>query len=178
MTDTKTAEWRNVAGSQTTYALTGKKEVTFERTYDATPSQVFAAFTDPVRVASWWASSGATLEAKAMEARTGGTWHFIETDTKGKKSHFHGEYQEVNAPTRLTMTMCYGKGAASKLFAIEETYEFIAVGHQTMLRLTSKYPMGMAMKGMLSVGMDEPGKFTDGSRHQWRLDRLAKVVSP
>lgn len=176
MTKPSTANQQTIPGCKTTYSLTGKKEITFEHTYEATPAQVFAAFTDPTLVDSWWPSAGASLEVKSMEPQTGGKWQFIETDAKGKKSHFHGEYKEVDAPNKLTMTLCYGKGAASKLFAIEETYEFLPNGKQTLLRLTSKYSMGMAMKGMLSVGMNEPGKFTDGSRHQWRLDRLAKVV--
>lgn len=173
---TEIHEMQSVEGCKTKYRISGKKEVTFERTYDAAPATVFAAFTDKARVDSWWGSSGSKLEIHEMDVKPGGKWMFIETDARGKKSTFHGEYKEIEEPNRIVMTLCYGKGAASKLFAIEETYEFQAIGKQTLLRLTSRYRMGFAMKGMLSVGMEEPGKFTDGTRHQWRLDRLEKIV--
>jgi uncharacterized protein YndB with AHSA1/START domain len=166
-----------IPGSQTVYRLHGKKEVVFERRYTAPPEEVFAAFADPHRVQEWWGSSGATLEVIEMDVRPGGNWRFVETDAKGRKSTFHGEYREVEPPRRIVSTLCYGASAASRLFAIRETYEFLpAEGGGTLLRLTSSYPMRPALKGMLGVGMDAPGAYTEGSRHQWRLDRLETVV--
>lgn len=143
---------------------------------EAPPEQVFAAFCDPQRVALWWGSPSATLDVQEYDVRTGGTWRVVETDSKGRKTTFHGNYRDVNSPTRIVSTLCYGAGVASKLFAVQETYEFISHGKGTILRLTSRYPMGAALKGMLSVGMDDAGGYHDGSRHQWRLDRLAKVL--
>lgn len=166
-----------IAGSETTYALRGKREIVFERTYDAPPERVFALFCDPKLVPQWWGSAGARLVVEEMDVRPGGRWRFVETDAKGKTSTFHGEYAEVTPPTRVVSTLRYGAGFASALFpAIQETYEFIRVGDKTLLRLTSSYPMGAALKGMMSVGMDAPGGRTEGSRHQWRLDRLAALV--
>jgi uncharacterized protein YndB with AHSA1/START domain len=108
--------------------------------------------------------------------RTGGKWRFIETDAKGKRSVFHGEYKEVAPPSRIVSTFRYGGGIMGALMSFQETYEFIAQGEKTLLRLSSVYPMGAALNGMLNVGMDAPGKYTEGSRHQWRLDRLAALV--
>lgn len=165
-----------IAGSQTRYEVRGKKEIVFERTYDAPPERVFATFIDPKLVAQWWGSVGAKLVVEAMDVRAGGKWRFIETDAKGKKSVFHGEYKAVEPPTRIASTFRYGGGITGALMSFQETYEFLPVGDKTLLRLTSSYPMGFALKGMLSVGMDSPGKYTEGSRHQWRLDRLAALV--
>jgi len=163
--------------AQTTYEIRGKREIVFERAYDAPPERVFAALTDPNLVARWWGSAGATLVVEAMDPRPGGTWRFVETDAKGKRSTFHGEYLEIEPPARIVSTLRYGAGLASKLFpTIHETYELLPHGRGTLLRVTSKYPMGAALKGMLSVGMDDPGGRMDGSRHQWRLDRLAALV--
>ncbi len=162
-----------IAGSQTTYQLTGKKEIVFERTYDAPPERVFAAFCDPKLVPQWWGSVGATLVVETMDVRPGGKWRFIETDTKGKKNVFHGEYREVVPPSRIVSSFRYGGGIMGALMSFQEAYEFVPLGAKTLLRLTSVYPMGAALNGMLRVGMDTPGKYTEGSRHQWRLDRLA-----
>ena len=166
-----------VPNSQTTYRLEGKREVVFERRYDATPEEVFAAFSDADRVDAWWGSQGAKLDVVEMDVRPGGKWRFEETDAKGKKSTFHGEYREVEVGRKIVSTLCCGASAASKLFAIRETYEFLPHEGGTLLRLTSSYPMRPALKGMLSVGMQEPGDFIEGSRHQWRLDRLAARVA-
>lgn len=99
-----------IAGSQTTYQLTGKKEIVFERTYDAPPERVFAAFCDPKLVPQWWGSVGAKLVVETMDVRPGGKWRFTETDAKGKKSVFHGEYKDVVPPTRIVSTFRYGGG--------------------------------------------------------------------
>lgn len=166
-----------MATAPTTYQIRGTREIVFERAYDAPPERVFAAFTDPSLVARWWGSAGAKLVVEAMDVRAGGKWRFVETDAKGRTSTFHGEYLDVTPPARIVATLRYGAGLASKLFpAIEETYEFLPHGAGTLLRLTSSYPMGAALKGMLNVGMDDPGGRTEGSRHQWRLDRLAALV--
>lgn len=165
-----------IAGSQTTYQLNGKKELVFERTYDAPPERVFTAFCDPKLVPQWWGSVGAKLVVETMDVRAGGKWRFIETDAKGKKSTFHGEYREVVPPTRIASTFRYGAGIMGALMSFQEVYEFVPVGGKTLLRLTSTYPMGAALKGMMNVGMESPGKYTEGSRHQWRLDRLAAFV--
>ena len=166
----------HVPGSSTTYRLHGKRDVVFERSYPAPPAQVFSTFCDAELVGKWWGSQGAKLEVIEMDVRTGGGWRFVETDAKGKKSTFHGEYREVEPGRRIVSTLCYGASAASKLFAVRETYEFLPSEGGTLLRLTSSYPMRPALKGMLSVGMETPGDFTEGSRHQWRLDRLAEEV--
>lgn len=163
--------------AQTTYQIRGKREIVFERVYDAPPERVFAAFCDPKLVARWWGSAGAKLVVETMDVRPGGAWRFVETDAKGKRSTFSGNYVEVKPPSRIVSTLRYGAGLASKLFpVIQETYEFAPHGAGTLLRLTSTYPMGAALQGMISVGMDEPGGRTDGSRHQWRLDRLGALV--
>lgn len=166
-----------IPGSQTSYTLADKKQIVFERTYDAAPSEVFAAFCDPKLVPRWWGSVGSTLVVEEMDVRPGGKWRFVETDAKGKKSTFSGVYDVVDAPRRIEATFRYGAGVVAAIMPIvHETYEFIPHEGKTRLRLTSVYPMGAALKGMLSVGMDAPGKNIEGSRHQWRLDRLATLV--
>lgn len=169
-------ETQQVPGCKTTYRLTGKKQIVFERTYAASAERVFAAFADAERVAEWWGSPGATLDVQTWDVRTGGSWQIIETMPNGKKATLGGDFASVEEPTRIESTLVYGTGAMARKFGVQELYEFIEKDGKTLLRLTSTYPMGMALKGMLSVGMDQPGKNLDGSRHQWRLDRLEEQL--
>ena len=48
-----------------------------ERFFSASPEQVFAAFADPVRLASWWGPDGFTNTFEQFEFKPGGRWVFI-----------------------------------------------------------------------------------------------------
>jgi uncharacterized protein YndB with AHSA1/START domain len=173
----KPNQTHHVPGCETTYEITGRKEIVFERTYDAPAARVFRAFSDAKRVGDWWGSPGATLQVDAWDVRTGGSWRITETMPDGKKATFSGAFNLVEVPTRIETQLMYGTGMMARKFAIKETYEFIESNGKTLLRLIAHYPMGMALKGMLATGMDQPGKYTDGSRHQWRLDRLGGLLA-
>jgi uncharacterized protein YndB with AHSA1/START domain len=43
----------------------------------ASPEQVFAAFSDPERLAIWWGPSGFTNTFNACEFKAGGRWSFV-----------------------------------------------------------------------------------------------------
>lgn len=162
-----------VTGTRTSYRQTGEREIVFERVYDAPRDAVFTAFCDPRRIPDWWGASDAKTKVESMDVRTGGAWRFTQKDRQGNAHTFSGVYREVDAPKRIVSTLEYGMPGAP---LIEETYEFVAQGSKTLLRVTSRYPSGAALGGMLSVGMDAPGPWTEGSRHQWRLERLAALV--
>jgi uncharacterized protein YndB with AHSA1/START domain len=60
---------------------------TFEtrRQLAATPEQVFAAFTDPGRLARWWGPAGFSNHFDTFEFRTGGAWKFTMIGPDGKQ---------------------------------------------------------------------------------------------
>lgn len=169
----KTGPATIVTGTQTSYQRTAEGEIVFERLYDAPRDAVFKVFWDPKRIPDWWGQPDVTTKVEVMEVRKGGAWRFTQKDAKGTMHAFSGVYREVDAPKRVVLSLEYGVPGAP---VIEETYEFSEQGPKTLLRVTSKYPSGSALGGMLSVGMDAPGPWIEGSRHQWRLERLAALV--
>lgn len=52
---------------------------TFDHALDlaASPAQVYAAISDPVRLARWWGPAGFTNTFEVCEFREGGRWHFV-----------------------------------------------------------------------------------------------------
>lgn len=54
------------------------------RLLDASPSEVFAAMSDPLRVAGWWGPAGFTSTIHLFEFRTGGKWLLTMHGPDGK----------------------------------------------------------------------------------------------
>jgi uncharacterized protein YndB with AHSA1/START domain len=75
-----------------------------EREFDAEIDDVFAAWTDPGVMASWFfvePGSSATVDA---DARVGGAFRIVITTPGGSELVTHGIYREVAPPERLQFT--------------------------------------------------------------------------
>jgi uncharacterized protein YndB with AHSA1/START domain len=48
-----------------------------ERTIDASPVEIYAAFADGARLARWWGPAGFTNTFEIFEFRPGGSWKFV-----------------------------------------------------------------------------------------------------
>jgi uncharacterized protein YndB with AHSA1/START domain len=109
-------------------------EVLFlERTLDAAPEQVFAAWTDPGLLKQWWGPPGSTVKVVEIDFRVGGRYRLgIE---QGQATYFvGGVYHAIEPPHKLVFTwrwenvdMDVGKSLV--------TIEFHANGRKTDLRL-------------------------------------------
>jgi len=73
--------------------------IRFVRDLDASPRQVFDAWTRPEHISCWWDATGARLESCEMDVRPGGSFTFVSS---GKPDHvFSGTYRMVEPPHRL-----------------------------------------------------------------------------
>ena len=54
------------------------------RLIPASPAQVYAAFSDPERLARWWGPAGFSNTFRACELRSGGRWSFVMHGPDGK----------------------------------------------------------------------------------------------
>lgn len=62
---------------------------------EATPAQVFAAMSDPIRVARWWGPNGFSNTVEQFEFQPGGTWRLTMHSPDGK------DYANESRFTRL-----------------------------------------------------------------------------
>jgi uncharacterized protein YndB with AHSA1/START domain len=67
----------------------------------ATPSQVYAALSDPARVARWWGPAGFTNTIHTFDFRPGGAWLLTMHGPDGK------DYPNESRFTRLEPDRCF-----------------------------------------------------------------------
>lgn len=73
------------------------------RKIPAIPPEVFAAFSDPARLARWWGPAGFTSAFTACEFKPGGQWSFIMHGPDGTNYRNECVFEEIEAPGRLVI---------------------------------------------------------------------------
>jgi len=74
--------------------------IRFVRDLDASPAQVFEAWTKPEHIACWWDATGARLTSCEIDLRPGGSFTFVSSTHPDHV--FSGVYEEIAPPHRLT----------------------------------------------------------------------------
>jgi uncharacterized protein YndB with AHSA1/START domain len=72
---------------------------TLDRTYAAPPERVYAFFTDPALMATWFCPNPALPFDAQLDVRPGGEWRVVMGDWA-----VGGSYVEVEPPSRLVFT--------------------------------------------------------------------------
>jgi uncharacterized protein YndB with AHSA1/START domain len=75
-----------------------------ERVMPAPRPVVFAALTEPDELARWWGPSGFTIPSADFSARLGDRYRIEMQPPDGDAFHLHGEFREVESPSRLAYT--------------------------------------------------------------------------
>jgi len=83
-----------------------------ERTFAATPEEVFDAWTNPVVLERWWAAAPTWRSPGCdVDLRVGGRYTLRMLGEDGELHVVAGEYREVSRPSRLVFTWCWqGEG--------------------------------------------------------------------
>jgi uncharacterized protein YndB with AHSA1/START domain len=109
--------------------------VTFRTSRDipASPERVFAAFSDPVRLARWWGPAGFTNTFNLCELKSGGRWSYVMHGPNGANFTNESVFVEVEPPRkvvvqheskpryRLTITLAPAAGGTTVSWA--QTFE-------------------------------------------------------
>ena len=80
-------------------------DVLITRIFDAPRELVFRAWTDPERLAQWYAPHGCTIAFRHLDVREGGAFHSVIHTPDGKDCWCRGVYSELVAPERIVYTM-------------------------------------------------------------------------
>jgi uncharacterized protein YndB with AHSA1/START domain len=73
------------------------------REIPATPEQVFAAISDPERLARWWGPAGFTNTFNVCEFKQGGRWSFIMHGPNGANYPNENVFAEIESPKRVVV---------------------------------------------------------------------------
>jgi uncharacterized protein YndB with AHSA1/START domain len=75
------------------------------RDFNAAPAQLLRAHTDPDLFVQWVGPNGMTTKVEQWDARTGGSWRFIQR-REGAEFGFRGCFHEIR-PDRIVQTFTY-----------------------------------------------------------------------
>src|SRR4051812_13099739 len=81
-----------------------RSELTITRLLDAPRALVFAAWTEPARLAEWFGPRGFSIPSFEMDLRAGGAYRFCMRSPAGVDHWVRGVYREVVPPERLSFT--------------------------------------------------------------------------
>ena len=143
----------------------GDRELVVTRTFDAPPSIVYKAWSQPELFRRWWmpkSLSGVSLVACDMDVRTGGKYR-LEFGTGGSDTMaFHGKYLEVVPNKRIVWTNDEGEEGAITTVTFEDR------NGRTLLKFHEAYPSSEALEEALqgsAAGLPE------------QLEQLAELLS-
>jgi len=153
------------AQKRTSVERKGDRELVITRIFDAPPSTVYRAWSEPELFQRWWVPksvSGVSLVSCEMDVRTGGKYR-LEFSTGGSDTMaFHGKYIEVVPDERIVWTNDEGEEGAITTVTFEDR------GGKTLLSFHEVYPSEEALEEALqgsAAGLPE------------QLDQLGELLS-
>ena len=157
---------RNRHGSATV-TLPSDTEVLITRSFDAPAALVYKAYTTPDLVRRWWGFESSEWLVCEVDLRVGGQWRFVTRDDDMEVG-FHGEYKEIDAPTRLVATEVYEGIPESDDSGALDTVTFDEIDGVTTLSILVQFAKQEYRDAMLESGME--------SGMQISYDRLEDVL--
>jgi uncharacterized protein YndB with AHSA1/START domain len=74
-----------------------------QRTVPYMPDEVYAAFSDPSRLAKWWGPKDFTNTFETFEFRAGGSWKFIMHGPDGSDFRNESVFRELEAGKKIVI---------------------------------------------------------------------------
>jgi uncharacterized protein YndB with AHSA1/START domain len=137
---------------ETQFSTPSDLEVQITRTFDASRSQVYAAFTEPEHVRNWMLGpDGWTMPVCEMDVRPGGSWHYVWRRANGSEMEMRGTYREVVPPARIVTTESWGADWPETVNTVVLTES----GERTTVTTTILYPGKAARDAALGTGMKD-----------------------
>ncbi|HEX6013511.1 MAG TPA: SRPBCC domain-containing protein [Geminicoccaceae bacterium] len=137
------------------------------RVFDAPPSLVFKAWTDPAHAARWAGPRGFTATHLKGDVRPGGAWRTcLRRDEDGEELWQGGTYREVVEPERLVFTFAWDGEDGRR-------------GHETLVTVTFAEHQGGKTRMTFRQAVFESVGQRDGHQGGWNsaFDRLAEHVA-
>jgi uncharacterized protein YndB with AHSA1/START domain len=134
-------------------------EIAITRVYDAPREQLWAAWTQPERLAQWWGKRGWNTSFVEMDVRPGGIFRLTSvSDADGAEMSSHWVYREVVEPERLVF------GAPGEADEAVVTFAELAGGRTEMrFRTTISQAMRERAAGGLASAFDRLAEHLQGA---------------
>lgn len=135
-----------------------KKELTVERTFNAPRQLVWKAWTEPERLAQWWAPKGWTTTIHELDLRPGGVWHYCMHGPDGMQSCGKTYYREIVEPERLVYLDTFVDTEGNLIEGLPQlnaTTEFTELNGKTKITSRTKFAVVEDLETLLGFGMEQ-----------------------
>jgi uncharacterized protein YndB with AHSA1/START domain len=153
-------------------SLPSDTDVEVRRAFQAPRELVYEAYTKPELMRRWLTgSAGWTMTVCEMDVRVGGTFRWRwRADEDGKEFGFHGEFLDVEAPSRIRNTEAFDPGDVGGSMGAEPAIVTVTLEEQdgvTIMTTLIEYDSRSSRDEALATGM------TDGMETSYaNLDAL------
>jgi uncharacterized protein YndB with AHSA1/START domain len=130
------------------------KEVTLTRVYDAPRDLVWAAWTDPKRMAQWWGPHHFSNPVCTLDVRPGGKILIHMKAPDGTVYPMTGTFTEIAKPERLVFTACAEGLDGTKYLESATEVTFEDQGGRTRLTVKARAKGLHPMAPQMLAGMD------------------------
>jgi len=118
--------------------MPGDRVLRIQRLLAAPPDAVFAAWTDPNRLAGWWGPEGMSIPHHEMDVRQGGAWLTTMRAPDGNEVTVSGVYRIIDPPKRLVFTWAWHNDGERSDDETEVAVDFAPVEGGTRLTLVQQ----------------------------------------
>jgi uncharacterized protein YndB with AHSA1/START domain len=149
----------------------GSPQILMTRDFDAPPSLLFRAWTDPELLSQWLGPHRMTMRVERYDVRDGGSWRYVHVEPDGTEHGFHGVFHGTPAPDGMVQTFEY-EGAPGHVSLDTLRMEDLGDG-RTRVHINSVHQTVEARDAMIASGME-----TGLSEGFERLDELVARLVP
>jgi uncharacterized protein YndB with AHSA1/START domain len=114
------------------------EELHLERLIAVPPDEVFALWTEPALLASWWGPEGVDIPELSLDVTPGGRWRTIMRQSNGTRRVVSGRYLEIVPVERLVFTWAFEDETGQRGHETIVDVRFAAVPGGTRLTLVQK----------------------------------------
>ena len=115
--------------------------IRLNRVFDATPAEIFEAWTRPEHVTCWWDAAGELLTVCEIDLRKGGAFKFV---TRGHPDMpFAGTYLEIAPPGRLVFDAMGATGRVTLQATAGRTHMLVEIECRSAEQLDQYLKMGV-----------------------------------
>jgi uncharacterized protein YndB with AHSA1/START domain len=93
--------------AQSSLAAAAKPSLTLKRRFNAPPAKVYAAWTDPTKIAQWFGPDSGAVRSAETDVRVGGRYTVVFFTEDGEEHHVSGVYREVVPNEKLVFTWAW-----------------------------------------------------------------------
>jgi uncharacterized protein YndB with AHSA1/START domain len=154
-----------------------KTPITIERTFAATPEQLWDLWTTKAGIESWWGPEGFTVEVVENDLRPGGRLHYTMTATAPETVAF---MKKNGLPLTNHAHATFGELSPTRFFTYASLVDFVpGVEPYTIQNRIELHPVAGGTKAITIVepmhDADWTKRLSAGRSNQ--LDKLAKLIA-